>query len=239
MKINKDSVSYDFYEEIAEYHLNKVDEKPILKYYERPSLLSLLPDVSSMNVLDAGCGSGWYTNYLLENNAKVTAIDYSKQMLEMTKKRVGDKVVLKQHDLNENLDFFEDNALDLILASLSLHYIKDWNRLMIDFYRILKEDGYMIFSTHHPILEYQNSTSKDYFSVELLSDKWTVNNEIIEVSYYRRPLNETFKSILLAGFSIEDILEPMPSEELRDLDPKEYEHLASGPRFLFMKCKKA
>ncbi|WP_253199453.1 hypothetical protein [Clostridium tagluense] len=42
--INKDSVSLESYEEMAEYYFKYVDIKPFNAYYERPATLSLLPD---------------------------------------------------------------------------------------------------------------------------------------------------------------------------------------------------
>ena len=48
-------------------------------------------DVKGKKVLDAGCAAGWYTKWLLDNEADVTAVDFSPNMIEMTKKRVGNK----------------------------------------------------------------------------------------------------------------------------------------------------
>lgn len=59
--INKDSVSLNSYEEMAEYYFKYVDIKPLNAYYERPATISLLPQVRGKKVLDAGCAAGWYT----------------------------------------------------------------------------------------------------------------------------------------------------------------------------------
>ncbi|MHC4873717.1 MAG: SAM-dependent methyltransferase, partial [Planctomycetota bacterium] len=40
--------------------------------YERPSLLSMLPSLEGLSVLDMGCGSGVYAEELLERGASVT-----------------------------------------------------------------------------------------------------------------------------------------------------------------------
>lgn len=61
--INKDSVSLNSYEEMAEYYFKDVDTKPFNAYYERPATTSLLPDVNGKKVLDAGCAAGWYTKF--------------------------------------------------------------------------------------------------------------------------------------------------------------------------------
>src|SRR6056297_4069245 len=118
---NEDSVSYDSYQEMAEYYYEKVDEKPFNAYYERPGLIELLPDVYGKEILDAGCAAGWFTDWLVKHGADVTAVDFSTNMVEMTKKRVGDKADVVQADLNEPLDFLEDASLVIIISSLTLH----------------------------------------------------------------------------------------------------------------------
>ncbi len=71
------SISYDAYNEMAEYYFTHVDTKPYNAYYERPATVSLLPEVKGKKVLDAGCAAGWYTEWLLNQGAEVTAIDFS------------------------------------------------------------------------------------------------------------------------------------------------------------------
>jgi len=41
-----------------------IDERPWSPLYERPATLGLLPDVKEKDVLDAGCGHGWYADWL-------------------------------------------------------------------------------------------------------------------------------------------------------------------------------
>lgn len=45
-------------------------------------------------------------------------------MIEMPRRRVGDRAALFQADMNEPLAFLEDESLDLVLSSLTLHYFK-------------------------------------------------------------------------------------------------------------------
>jgi 2-polyprenyl-3-methyl-5-hydroxy-6-metoxy-1,4-benzoquinol methylase len=48
--------------------------------------LSLLPDVNSRRVLDAGCGPGFYSEWLIEHGAEVVAVDAGLKMIELAKK---------------------------------------------------------------------------------------------------------------------------------------------------------
>jgi len=49
--ISRDSVSFNSYEEMAEYYFEYVDTKPFNAYYERPATISLLPDVNGKKVM--------------------------------------------------------------------------------------------------------------------------------------------------------------------------------------------
>ena len=236
--INKDSVSLNSYEEMAEYYFKYVDIKPFNAYYERPATISLLPQVRGKKVLDAGCAAGWYTKWLLEEGASVIALDFSPNMIEMTKKRVGNKAKVIKADLNEPLHFIEDKSIDVILSSLKLHYIKSWNLVMSEFNRILKRDGQLIISIHHPFMDFTVFNKENYFLTELLDDEWNTNNGKVKVQFYRRPLSAIITPIIDAGFIIERLLEPMPIEEFKIAHPNTYDRLTKNPQFLFIRAKK-
>lgn len=237
--MNKKSlISFDAYNNMAEYYFKYVDTKPYNAYYERPATLSLLPKVEDKCILDAGCAAGWYTNWLIENGAEVTSIDFSPKMIEMTKRRVGDKAKIHRADLNETLDFIDDEEFDIVLSSLTLHYLKEWDKVMDEFYRILKESGIMIFSVHHPFMDFTVFNRKNYFSTELLADEWQTHKGKEEVQFYRRPLNKIISPVLKAGFVIEELLEPMPTEKFKLALPKAYDKLTKKPQFLFIKARK-
>lgn len=236
--INKDSVSLDSYEEMAEYYYKYVDTNPFNAYYERPATISLLPDVKGKKVLDAGCAAGWYTKWLLEKGASVIALDFSPNMIEMAKKRVGDKAEIVRADLNEPLNFIKDESLDVVLSSLTLHYIKNWDVVMSEFNRILKKEGHLIFSIHHPFMDFTVFNKENYFLTELLEDEWNTSNGKVKVQFYRRPISKIISSVIDSGFVIEKLLEPMPTEEFKVELPIKYDRLTKTPQFLFIRVKK-
>jgi SAM-dependent methyltransferase len=236
--INKDSVSFDSYEEMAEYYFNYVDTKPFNAYYERPGTVSLTPEVKGKKVLDAGCAAGWYTKWLLDNAADVIALDFSPKMVEMTKRRVENKAQVIRADLNNPIDFIESSSIDIIISSLTLHYLKDWKVVMSEFYRVLKNDGQLIFSVHHPFRDFTVHDRENYFTTELLEEQWRTNNGRVKVQFYRRPLSEIISSVTDSGFVIEKLLEPMPTEQFKIERPDTYEILTKNPQFLFIRAKK-
>lgn len=236
--LNKDSVSFDSYEEMAEHYFKAVDTKPFNAYYERPAVISLLPDVKGKKVLDAGCAAGWYTKWLLDRGADVTAVDFSPNMTEMTKKRVGNKARIVRADLNNPLDFIENGSIDIVLSSLTLHYLKSWDTAMSEFNRILKDKGRLVFSVHHPFMDFTVFERENYFLTELLEDEWNTINGKVKVEFYRRPLCDIISSVTNSGFVIEKLLEPMPTEQFKIEMPDIYERLTKRPQFLFIRAVK-
>jgi SAM-dependent methyltransferase len=238
MKIHPDSVSLESYQEMAEYYFGYVDTKPFNAYYERPGTLSLLPEVNGKQVLDAGCAAGWYTQWLLDHGAQVTALDLSPNMIEMTRKRVGNRARSLQADLNLPLDFLADKSFDVVLSSLTLHYLKDWARVLSEFHRILVPGGCLVFSVHHPFMDFSVFKRENYFLTELLEDEWNTHKGPVKVNFYRRPLSQIVSSVLEAGFLLEKLIEPMPTEEFRAAQPDVYLRLTKRPQFLFLRARK-
>lgn len=236
--ISKNLVSFHSYEQMAEYYFQYVDQKPFNAFYERPGTLSLLPGVSGKKVLDAACAAGWYTNWLLEHGAAVIGLDFSPNMIEMTRRRVGKKAEIIQADLNEPLSFIKDGSVDIVLSSLTLHYLKDWTIVMREFYRILRKDGVMVVSVHHPFMDFTHFQRENYFLTELLEDEWQTHQGKVKVQFYRRPLSKIMDDVLDAGFVIEKLSEPMPTEKFRKAQPEVYNKLTKRPQFLFLRARK-
>ncbi len=235
----KELISYDAYEQLADHYDRFVDTKPANAYYERPGTLSLLPDVEGKTVLDAGCGAGWYTKWFIDHGAKyVTSVDFSPSMVELTKKRAGDKARVILADLNQPLEQIESQSKDVIVSPLTLHYLKDWETPMREFNRILKNRGRLIFSVHHPFMDYLVFGRENYFSTELLDDEWNTPDGKVKVQFYRRPLSEILKPLHLNGFVIEKLIEPMPTDDFRREQPDTYEKWTKRPQFLFIRAQK-
>ncbi|MHA2032916.1 MAG: class I SAM-dependent methyltransferase [Candidatus Kariarchaeaceae archaeon] len=118
-------IAYDAYKKLAEKYAEIIDIKPHNAEYERPGILRVMPDVKDKMVLDAGCGSGSLTRWLLDNGATVIGVDASPHMLEQARKSIKDEAVLRLHDLREPLDFIENDSMDLVTSSLVLHYLDE------------------------------------------------------------------------------------------------------------------
>ena len=105
--MDQEPIALEAYEALAEAYAAVVDTKPHNAYYERPATLSLLPHVGGKRVLDAGCGPGVYSEWLVAHGAEVVAVDASLKMVELAKQRLGAAVNVQRADLAQPLPFLD------------------------------------------------------------------------------------------------------------------------------------
>ena len=227
------------YELIGERHASRALDSVYNDYYERPVMYSLLGDVKGRRVLDAGCGPGSYAEWLVVQGATVLALDASPKMVQLARQRLGRAVAVRQADLNEPLDFIEAGSFDVVLCALVLDYVKDWERLFTDFHRILVEGGRLVFSVHHPFfldLKVAADIEDNYFSIEQVEEDWLAFG--LKIPAYRRSLGAMSSALWGAGFLIEQIVEPKPTEACQRAYPEYYEKLSKHPVFLCASARK-
>jgi len=232
-------IALQAFETLAEPFAARADTKPHNAYYERPATLSLLPDVGGKRVLDAGCGPGFYTQWLLDHGAEVVAVDVSPRMLELARERVGERATLVLADLGRPLDFLPDGAFDVVLSALTLDYVRDWESTFREFSRILRRPGQLVFSIGHPFADFLLPQASSYFETELIEPVWTGFGIRVPVPTYRRPLHAVVDPLLAAGFRLERLLEPTPTAEFQQVDPRHYEELSRQPGFLCVRASKS
>ena len=204
-------------------------------YFERPATISLLGDIDGKRVLEVGCGPGTLTEWLVDHGALVTAIDISPVMASIVRARLGDRARILVADLNDPLTAVRDSSMDLVIASLVLHYLRDWVGVLREFRRILGSGGSVVFSTHHPAMDWQLHSSEDYFAIKQVTEIWTKAGKEFEVTFWRRPLTAMTEAIASAGFVIDRLVEPEPIPELKEKDPAANKVLRTTPTFLFFR----
>lgn len=240
MKAKKDKpLAQEAYDELAEIYAAMVDTKPHNAYYERPATLSLLPEVKGKRVLDAGCGPGVYAEWLVEHGAEVVAFDANEKMVRLAQQRLADKAQVLQANLEHPLDFLADASFDVVVSPLVMDYVKEWGPTFKEFHRVLKSGGCLVFSMEHPYMKYAtHHLMSNYFKVELVEFTWTGFGKPVRVPSYRRPMSAVINPLLNAGFILEQILEPLPTQEFFEKDPEDYEELSRSPGFMCVKAIK-
>lgn len=237
--MNDKPIALDAYEILAEAYASSVETKPHNAYYERPATLSLLPEVKGKRVLDAACGPGVYSELLLSRGAEVVAVDASPKMVELAKQRLGTTSDVRQADLSQPLTFLESSSFDIVLSPLTMEYIEDWHSTFAEFYRVLRPGGYFVLSVSHPFFDYVYFKSNNYFETELVGSEWRGFNPVrVKMPSFRRSLSATLNPLMEVGFCLETILEPKPTDEFKEADPKHYIELSKQPCFLCIRARK-
>jgi SAM-dependent methyltransferase len=208
----------------TEKYAKNVENHPYHRLYNHPALLSLLPLVKDKTVLDAGCGTGFFSEYFVNQGAVVTAIDITPQMVERTRTRVPSATVL-QADLSKPLPL--EKQFDLVFSSLTLQYLEDWQHVFAEFARVLNASGQILFSVHHPFEEFKTS-GENYFAVEKRERSGSAGKQIS----FRRSLSSITDTLYQTGFAIERVLEPLPTPEFAEADSEGYAQLVKFPGLL-------
>jgi CheY-like chemotaxis protein/2-polyprenyl-3-methyl-5-hydroxy-6-metoxy-1,4-benzoquinol methylase len=232
-------IALDAFNQLADAYAARIDTKAHNAFYDRPAVLSLLPPVEGKRVLDAGCGPGVYTEWLVGRGAAVTGVDVCPRMLERARLRLGGQAAFVQADLGRPLDFLPADSFDLVLSTLTLDFVRDWDAGFREFFRVLREPGHFVFSAGHPSDEYyEHHPQGNYFEVEQVAYEWRGFGPAVMVPSYRRPLSAMLDPLLGAGFVLERLLEPRPIPTFREHDPEDYEKLMRRPGFICLRARK-
>lgn len=103
---------------------------------------------------------------------------------------------------------------------------------------MLKPGGLAVISCGHPSFDAEYFKTEAYFDVEAVQCTWSGFGEPFTMRSYRRPLSEFINPAIEAGFLIDRIHEPLPTEDFRAADPVRYERLMRRPSFLMMRLRK-
>jgi len=227
----------EIYNKVAAKYLERVNTSAYNAYFERPAMLRILgEELSGLSVLDVGCASGFYFGKLTELGAKVTGVDISSEMVKALKEKFGENAAIYQGDVAGACTFLENPGYDIVLASLSLHYIEDWHALFQKFAAWMPSGGRLIFSTHHPLDDFDESPSGNYHKIEWYREPWSSYKT--EFLYTRRPFGAMTSAILENGFAIQQVVEPLPVPELEAIDYETYDRLRKAPPFICFECVK-
>jgi SAM-dependent methyltransferase len=225
-------IKYNDYDGFARAYARNSETNPVNALYERPAIISVAGDVRGLRALDAGCGPGVQAAELIKRGATVTGVDLSEDLLDIARERLGPAVPLRQADLSQPLAF-PDNAFDLVLSSLVMHYLEEWEPTLREFHRVLVPHGRLVMSTHHPFMDMRVSGSDDYFGTYRWTEDWARDGRTMSMRFWHRPLRAMLAAFKATGFAVDDIVEPEPEPEMADDAPGAYHHLTRNAQFIF------
>lgn len=219
-----------FFEGYKKIRDNKINANNL---FEIPALFSMLPDLKNKRVLDLGCGFGEHCKRFIECGAKkVVGIDISEKMLEVAR--------------NENSD------QNIIYINMPMEKIAELNEqfdiVVSDIYNMLDTEGIFLYSQENPLCtchsggnrwtrdEQGNKIHLNLANYGIEGEResvWFVDN----VKKYHRTFSTIINTLINAGFSIERMIEPLPTEEILEQYP-DYKDLFHKPDFLLLRVKK-
>ncbi|MEX1007572.1 MAG: class I SAM-dependent methyltransferase [Acidimicrobiia bacterium] len=203
--------------------------------YDRPAVLDLCGDVRGLEVLDVGCGPGLYAEEFVARGAKeVTGVDASSTMVELARERVPDRATFQTHDLESPLDWLAPESFDIAVMALVIHHLDNRVGALREIHRVLRPDGRLIVSTHHPTRDWL-AHGGSYFDVSLVLETWRRG---WKVRYWRLPLSKTASEFSEAGFLIERVVEPLPLPEMADQYTDDHDKLGMEPGFIAFRLAK-
>jgi SAM-dependent methyltransferase len=196
-------------------------------YYARPEMIRLAGDVAGLEVLDAGCGSGPLMEALRVKDAVVSGFDLSSAMVELARRKLGAEADVRVADLGALLPY-PDEAFDLVVASLSLHYVEDWASALAELRRVLRPAGRLVVSIIHPAVYAIVYPEADYFALTQYSEDYDFGEGTVWMTYWHRPLQDVINTFIHAGFGIKAVTEPPPAADT----PAELLPTADGRSFI-------
>lgn len=200
------------------YEQARAREDSLDRLVEWPAQRALLGDVTGLNILDAGCGSGAKIAQLANEGAAASVgVDISGSFITPPP-----GVELIEGDLSDlsAVPGLADRRFDRILFLQSFGYATDGVKALQAARRMLTEDGFILLTRTQPIRyaierAQQNGTSlgEEYFSTESFAYRhrnWDEQVALTKRPYTMADLLNTFSA---AGLWIETTVEPqMPAE---------------------------
>jgi SAM-dependent methyltransferase len=221
------------YDDFAAAYADHAAVAPYNALYDRPATLDLIGDVAGRRVLDAACGPGLYIDELLRRGAEVVGCDAAPTMIDLARARVGGRADLRIHALDDPFTWVDDASLDVVMCALAYHYVTNRDGFLREVHRMLRSDGALVISTHHPTADWHR-LGGSYFDVVPVTETWSKGWEI---TAWRMPLTQLTEEFAAAGFVIERLIEPIPDPAMRDTHSETYAKLSRQPGFVLFRLR--
>ena len=244
---------YDKFAKERQEQLKKGEKRPH-RFIEKPMMKQLLPDLTDKKVLMLGCGTGEESIMLNQfSNVKLTGIDLSAESIKLAKESYPDCEFIVG-DMNSLP--FEDNTFDFVYSSLVIHYSENPEKIYKEIYRVLKNEGQLLFSIGHPLrwaceereidgvncriiahgIDNENAVEIGNYNTFKKHNHYFKNGEVL--SFFVGSPSFHFKLLKKVGFIIEDFSEGICTDEAKDIDYNYWNKYHEIPQFMAFLVKK-
>lgn len=185
-----------------------------------PTLLKLLAEVSGKSILDAGCGTGYFSRMLASKGARVTGVEPADSMFNYAVSKEKEDplgITYLQDDLSK---FYTNEEYDVVVSNMVFMDIPDYENAMKNCINTLKPNGLFIFSISHPCFE---DIGDEWGDSQRIVVKEYLNAYEIKRNYgysFHRPLSAYTNIVIKGGCEIIAIIEPQLAESIAEGNPK-------------------
>lgn len=217
----------------------------------KPNLLRLLEPKAGQEILDVGCGQGYFSREIAKIGAKVVGVDIGNELIKLAK----EKAEKNETYLNlsaDKMSALQNNKFDSAICVLALQNMKNLPQSILEISRVLKTGGKCLLVLNHPTFRipedsawnYDEKTNEQYrrinsymsektFQVDMTQGITNPKSKKFTVSFHH-PLQVYFKAFAKAGLAVTK-LEEWVSHKVSDKGPrKEAEDKARKEIPLFM-----
>jgi ubiquinone/menaquinone biosynthesis C-methylase UbiE len=181
---------------------------------EAKAIKIILDKILYEHIVEIGCGTGKNTLWLAHKCRRLTAADFSAEMLQVAKaKFTSSNVTFQQTDITRKWQF---NKADLISCSLVLEHIQDLSFIFEQAALTLNNGGQFYICELHPYKQLQGSKAR-----------FEKDGNLMELEYFIHHMSEYFACAKQHGFICNDL-----NEWFDDDDKSQTPRLVS---FLFRK----
>lgn len=116
--------------------------------------LDLLPaDMSGMDAIELGCGTGYVSSWMARRGARVVGIDNSESQLATARRIAGEHGVEVEliHGIAEDVPY-PDESFDFAISEYGAAIWADPELWIPEAWRLLRADGRLVFLGNHPFV---------------------------------------------------------------------------------------
>ena len=207
-------------------------------YLNTPAFLAMLPDVEGLRGLDIGCGEGHNTRLLARQGPRLTAIDVAQVFVGHARAMEAQEPLGIRYLAASGVELpFAAASFHFATGFMSFMDIPETGRLLAEACRVLEPGGFLQFSITHPCFDTPHRRNLrdeggltyaievgDYFrNLEGDVTEWLFSSAPPEVKEglppfktprFTRTLSQWLNLLVEAGFLLERIEEPRPSDEV-------------------------
>jgi len=128
------------YDDIQEYIVGKAVRQEIIK--------GLNDERDPGEVIEFGCGTGYFTKVIARNAKSVIATDLSDEMLEIAEKELEEFYNVTVQKADCRVTSFTSGKFDTVFIAHLIHVIKNPSKTLKESFRILKSGGLLIITSY-------------------------------------------------------------------------------------------